>query len=71
MLGPEADVLASVDSAGLGQATLAVLRRAAQQPGAVAAATLRFWSSAALAGPGGHGPLAGHGGGAAGRRARG
>src|SRR5579872_6269258 len=51
VLGPEADVLASVDSAGLGQATLTVLGRAARQPGAMAAATLRFWSSAALAGP--------------------
>jgi polyhydroxyalkanoate synthase subunit PhaC len=51
VLGPEADVLASVDSAGLGQATLAVLGRAARRPDAVAAATLRFWTSAAMAGP--------------------
>src|ERR1700722_16706374 len=51
VLGPEADVLASVDSAGRGQATMAVLWRAARQPGAVAAATMRFWTSAAMAGP--------------------
>jgi polyhydroxyalkanoate synthase len=51
VLGPEADVLASVDSAGLGQATMAVLGRAARQPGAMAAATLRFWTSTAMAGP--------------------
>ena len=51
VLGPEADVLASVDSAGLGQSTFAVLARAARQPGAMAAATMRFWSSAAMAGP--------------------
>jgi polyhydroxyalkanoate synthase subunit PhaC len=51
VLGPEADVLASVDSAGLGQATLSVLGRAARRPGATAAATLRFWTSAAMAGP--------------------
>jgi polyhydroxyalkanoate synthase subunit PhaC len=51
VLGPEADVLASVDAAGLGQATLAVLGRAARRPGVMAAATLRFWTSAALAGP--------------------
>ena len=51
VLGPEADVLASVDSAGLGQATMAVLSRAARQPSAMAAATMRFWTSAAMAGP--------------------
>jgi polyhydroxyalkanoate synthase len=51
VLGPEADVLASVDSAGLGQATMAVLSRAARQPTAMAAATMRFWTSAAMAGP--------------------
>jgi polyhydroxyalkanoate synthase subunit PhaC len=50
-LGPEADVLASLDAAGLGQATLAVMGRAARQPVAVAAATMRFWASAAMAGP--------------------
>ena len=51
VLGPEADVLASVDSAGLGQATMSVLRRAARQPAATAAATLRFWTSVTMAGP--------------------
>jgi polyhydroxyalkanoate synthase len=51
VLGPEADVLASADAAGLGQATFAVLSRAARQPSAMAAATLRFWTSAAMAGP--------------------
>ncbi|HEY6313006.1 MAG TPA: alpha/beta fold hydrolase [Streptosporangiaceae bacterium] len=51
VLGPEADVLASVDSAGLGEATMAVLRRAARQPAATAAATLRFWTSVTMAGP--------------------
>src|ERR1700722_9599838 len=50
-LGPEADVLASADSAGLGQATMAVLSRAARQPTAMAAAAMRFWTSAARAGP--------------------
>jgi hypothetical protein len=42
VLGPEADVLASVDSAGLGQATMAVLSRAARRPAAMATAALRF-----------------------------
>jgi polyhydroxyalkanoate synthase subunit PhaC len=51
VLGPEADVLASVDSAGLGQATMSVLRRAARQPVATAAATWRFWTSVTMAGP--------------------
>src|SRR6202045_782994 len=51
VLGPEADVLASADSAGLGEATMAVLSRAARQPAAMAAATMRFWTSAAMAGP--------------------
>src|SRR5580658_9210814 len=51
VLGPEADVLASVDSAGLGQATMAVLARAARRPAAMATATMRFWTSAAMAGP--------------------
>jgi len=51
VLGPEADVLASVDSAGLGQATLAALWRAALQPGPTAVATMRFWTSVAMAGP--------------------
>jgi polyhydroxyalkanoate synthase subunit PhaC len=51
VLGPEADMLAGVDGAGLGQATLAVLRRAALQPVAAASATMRFWTSVAMAGP--------------------
>ena len=51
VLGPEADVLARVDGAGLGQAALAVLWRAAQQPGPAAVATARFWTSVAMAGP--------------------
>src|SRR5579859_74261 len=51
VLGPEADVFASADSAGLGQATMSVLWRAARQPTAMAAAGLRFWTSAAMAGP--------------------
>jgi len=51
VLGPEAGVLASVDSAGLGQATLAVLWRAALQPGPTSVATVRFWTSVAMAGP--------------------
>jgi polyhydroxyalkanoate synthase len=51
VLGPEADVLASVDSAGLGQSTAAVLRRAARNPGATTTAVLRFWASVAMAWP--------------------
>jgi polyhydroxyalkanoate synthase subunit PhaC len=51
VLGPEADLLASADAAGLGEATLAVLRRAARQPGATGTAVLRYWTSLALAGP--------------------
>jgi polyhydroxyalkanoate synthase len=51
VLGPEAGLFASADAAGLGQATLTVLGRAARQPGAMAAAGLRFWTSAAMAGP--------------------
>jgi len=51
MLGPEADVLGSADAAGLGQATLAVMWRAARRPGAAANAALRFWTSATMAGP--------------------
>jgi polyhydroxyalkanoate synthase len=50
-LGPEAGVLASADAAGLGAATLAVLRRAAARPAVTAAAGLRYWASLALAGP--------------------
>src|ERR1035441_4307885 len=51
VLGPEAGMFASADAAGLGAATLAVLRRAAAQPGAIAAAGVRYWTSLALAGP--------------------
>ena len=51
VLGPEAGMLASVDSAGLGEATLSVLQRAALQPAAVGTAALRFWTSMAMAGP--------------------
>ena len=51
VLAPDADVLASVDAAGLGEATLAVLRRAASHPGAAASATMRYWTSMAMAGP--------------------
>jgi polyhydroxyalkanoate synthase subunit PhaC len=50
-LGPEAGVFASADAAGLGAATLAVLRRAAANPVATAAAGARYWASLALAGP--------------------
>ena len=49
--GPEADLLASADAAGLGASTLAVLRRAAAKPGAMGTAALRYWASVALAGP--------------------
>src|SRR5579862_369291 len=51
VLGPEADVLASVDSAGLGGSTAAVLRRAARNPGAMTSAVLKFWANVAMAGP--------------------
>jgi len=51
VLGPEADVLASVDAAGLGESTAAVLARAARNPGAVTAAVFRFWANLAMAGP--------------------
>src|ERR1700683_1524061 len=51
VLGPEAGMLASVDSAGLGGGTLSVLQRAALQPAAVGTAALRFWTSMAMAGP--------------------
>ncbi len=62
--GPEAEVFASADAAGLGAgafasadaaglgaATLAVLGRAAARPAATAAAGARYWASLALAGP--------------------
>jgi poly[(R)-3-hydroxyalkanoate] polymerase subunit PhaC len=51
VLGPEADLFASADAAGLGASTLAVLRRAARKPGAMGTAALRYWTSLALAGP--------------------
>jgi hypothetical protein len=51
VLGPEADLLASVDAAGLGESTLAVLWRAAANPGATASAALRCWTSMVMAGP--------------------
>ena len=51
VLAPDADVLASVDAAGLGTSTFAVMRRAAAKPGATASAALRFWTSMATAGP--------------------
>ena len=50
-LGPEAGQLASLDTAGLGQSALAVLRRAARRPGEVTMAGVRFWSDVARIGP--------------------
>ena len=50
-LAPDADALASVDAAGLGSSTLAVLRRAAAKPGVTTTAALRYWTSVAMAGP--------------------
>ena len=50
-LAPEAGELASLDMAGLGEATLAVLMHAAEKPGGVAAATLRYWAAMARIGP--------------------
>jgi polyhydroxyalkanoate synthase len=51
VLGPEADLFASADAAGLGASTLVVLRRATRKPGAMGTAALRYWTSLALAGP--------------------
>jgi polyhydroxyalkanoate synthase len=51
VLAPDAGILASADAAGLGEAVLAVLRRAAMNPSATASATLRYWTSLATAGP--------------------
>jgi polyhydroxyalkanoate synthase subunit PhaC len=51
VLGPEADVLASLDAAGLGESTAAVLGRAGRNAGATTAAVLRFWANVAMAGP--------------------
>jgi polyhydroxyalkanoate synthase subunit PhaC len=50
-LAPDAGILASADAAGLGEAMLAVLRRAAMNPSATASATMRYWTSLATAGP--------------------
>src|SRR6266705_2251424 len=50
-LAPDADVFGSVDAAGLGSSTAAVLRRAAARPTATASAAMRFWTSVAMAGP--------------------
>jgi polyhydroxyalkanoate synthase len=44
-------VLASVDAAGLGTSTLAVMRHAATKPSATTAAALRYWTSVTMAGP--------------------
>jgi polyhydroxyalkanoate synthase subunit PhaC len=51
VLAPDADALASVDAAGLGASTFAVLRRAAGKPRATTSAALRYWTSLAMAGP--------------------
>jgi polyhydroxyalkanoate synthase len=51
VLAPDADVLGSVDAAGLGASTFSVLRRAATKPTATASAAMRFWTSMAMAGP--------------------
>jgi polyhydroxyalkanoate synthase len=50
-LGPEAGEFASLDAAGFGQSTLAVLIRAAGRPGDMASSILRFWTSLARVGP--------------------
>ncbi len=50
-LAPDADMLGSMDAAGLGASTLAVLRRAAAKPSVTATAALRYWTSVAMAGP--------------------
>src|SRR6202167_283521 len=51
VLGPEADLLAAADAAGLGASPLGVLQRAAGKPGGMGTAALRYWTSLALAGP--------------------
>src|ERR1700757_2490930 len=51
VLAPDADVFGSVDAAGLGASTFAVMRRAAARPTATASAAMRFWTSVAMAGP--------------------
>jgi polyhydroxyalkanoate synthase subunit PhaC len=50
-LAPEAAEFASLDMAGFGESTLAVLLRAAGHPGDVASAMVRFWTSLASVGP--------------------
>src|SRR5262245_16400820 len=50
-LAPDADLFGSVDAAGLGSSTFSVLRRAVAKPTATASATMRFWTSMAMAGP--------------------
>ncbi len=50
-LAPEASEFGSLDMAGFGESTLAVLARAAGHPGDTAAALLRFWASLARIGP--------------------
>src|SRR5258708_1832941 len=50
-LAPEAGEFASLDMGGFGEATLAVLRRAAGHQGDAAAAAIRFWAALARIGP--------------------
>jgi len=50
-LGPESGQLASADSAGFGESTRAVLRRAAGRPADLAVASVRFWTTMARIGP--------------------
>ena len=50
-LAPEAEEFASVDMAGFGDSTLAVMMRAAGKPGDVTAAVLGFWATVARIGP--------------------
>jgi polyhydroxyalkanoate synthase subunit PhaC len=50
-LGPEAGLVARIDPAGFAGSVGSVLSRAARRPDAVAAATLRFGTSAARIGP--------------------
>jgi polyhydroxyalkanoate synthase len=50
-LAPEAGEFASVDLAGFGESTLAVLLRAAGNPGDMVSAGVRFWASLARIGP--------------------
>jgi polyhydroxyalkanoate synthase subunit PhaC len=50
-LAPEAGEFASVDLAGFGESTLAVLLRAAGKPGDMVSAGVRYWASLARIGP--------------------